>query len=469
MRSDRIEIGLALVSLAIPIMASNILGVLDGLINAMWVGRCLGDAALAAASNVNTVVTFIFSTALGISTALTIQIAFCLGDGTTKDVAHVVRAAWTVFTLLGILTFAAGEGLCDELLRALEVPPESVYQAEEYLRWILASIPISYLFGMIIAALRGAGNAKTPFYFCLLSIGLDGAFNPLLIFGIGPIPHLGIKGAALATVLSQGIGLSALIVFLFLRGHFLCLPRENFVVRGGECKVAWELIRRGGPIGVELLSESLLAILMMSLVNKFGTHVTAAFGAVNQLWNCVMMPSMAVSLAAIAMTANSFGAGDWMRVKLITRLSVVCSLVSAGALLLVLELTGSRTFALFLPAHSPALAIADNINRLASWSCLASACCSALIGTPRAAGAVWGPFTISMGALVLRFVLAEALLRQFQVVGIWVSFPISGAIAVIGTIIYYRSTSWSSAEVCQKVSFAVTESVPSATNLTGDP
>lgn len=443
--SNLAPIGRQLISLAIPIFASNILGLLDGSINAIWLGRFLGATALAAAVNANTVLIFLFALALGIWTALTIQVGFYLGVDRREDTAQVVRAAWAVFIIVGVSVAGSAEILSGWMLGVLGVPRESMEFAEQYLRLILLSVPINYVFGMIVAALRGAGDTKTTFRFCLLSIGLDAALNPLFIFGLGPIPRLGIKGAALATVLSQAIGLAALVFSLIRRRHFLCLPQERFVLRCADWRKAGELLRRGGTMGVEFLSESLLAILMISLVNRFGSYTTAAFGAANQLWGCVMMPSMAVSLASTSMAANSFGAGNWKRVRAITCIGVTLSVLTASALVMILECLDGRVFSLFLSARSPALAVASEINRVASWSCVAFAGCVALMGTPRAAGAVWGPLLVSVIGIVIRFALAEELLHQWQARGIWWSFPISGIITMIATAFYYQLRSWRSA------------------------
>ena len=435
-----------LISLAIPIMGSNIVGLIDGSINAMWVGRFIGETALAAASNGNTVLIFLFAMALGIWTALTIQVGFYLGTDNSRDARRLIRAACAVFVIIGVSVTGAGEILSHRLLRALDVPRESYEQAEQYLRVILFCVPINYLYGMTVAILRGAGDTKTAFYFSVLSVGLDVGLNPILIFGVGPIPGLGIRGAALATVLSQGSGFAALLLFLIRERHFLCPSMHQFTMSRAEWVIAGELLRRGGAMGMEFMGESLLAILLISLVNRFGPNVTAAFGAANQLWNWVMMPSLAVSLAATSIAANCLGARHWERVRTITRFGVTFSLLSAGALVLVLEGFNRRSFELFLPARSPALAIAGDINRIASWSCIAFAGCGALMGTPRAAGAIWGPFTVSAAALVIRFTLAKVLLHYWQVQGVWWSLVISGVISMTCSVLYYQRGSWRSAQ-----------------------
>ena len=94
------------------------------------------------------------------------------------------------------------------------------------MRVIFLGLPFLYMYAFVMAVLRGAGDSKTPFYFMLLSVAIDIALNPVLIFGVGPIPRLGIAGSALATFIAQAVSLTALIRHLYRRKH-IAVPAQG--------------------------------------------------------------------------------------------------------------------------------------------------------------------------------------------------------------------------------------------------
>lgn len=435
-------VGPELLSLAFPILGSIALQLVEASVNAMWVGRYLGAEALTAVSNANTVLILLLASAFGVWMAVTIGIGHHLGAGRIRDARALVRTGVWVFGGAGLALAVFLEILARPLLMWLSVPAESLRDSEGYLHVILLSVPLAYLSGMIFAALRGAGEARPAFSFSLVAAVLDAGLNPLFIFGLGPIAPGGVPGSAWATVLAQACSLTSLLLFLYCQDHSLCLRKGEFAMYASDWTVAGQLLKQGGPMGAEYLWYSILAILMISLVNRFGAQITAAYGAIIQLWNYVMMPSMALSLAATSMVARALGAGRWDQVYAITRRSLGYSLLATGITLLLLEGTGRSIFVLFLPTNSPALITASQINREASWFCLFFAGWAALMATPRATGAVWGPLILSAIAVGSRFPIAEALLSRFAEQGIWWSYPVSGAITAVATAIYYRLGKW---------------------------
>ncbi len=109
-----------------------------------------------------------------------------------------------------------------------------------------------------MAVLRGAGDSKTPFYFMLLSVGIDIALNPLFIFGLGPVPRLGIAGSALATFVAQAVSLAALIRHLYRRRHVLCLHQDELATAASiDWSVVGTLVRKGIPMSAQMLVMSL--------------------------------------------------------------------------------------------------------------------------------------------------------------------------------------------------------------------
>jgi putative MATE family efflux protein len=437
------SIPVGLFRFALPILFANILQSLNGSVNSIWVGRFLGEAALTATSNANTVMFLLIGAAFGIAMAATILIGQCIGANDLRDTKRVVGTSATFFAGISVAMAVAGLLLCRPLLIAMSTPADSLPLAVAYMRVIFLALPWLYMYAFVMAVLRGAGDSKTPFYFMLLSVGIDIALNPLFIFGLGPVPRLGIAGSALATFVAQAVSLIALIRHLYRRHHILCLHRSELPFLKVDGALVTVLLRKGIPMSAQLLVISLSGVLMITLVNRFGVDTTAAFGAALQIWNYIQMPAFAVGMAVSAMTAQNVGAHKWDRVTTIARVGMLYSVLLTGSIVLTIEALNTWVFGLFLPDGSNALAIASDMNRIVTPSFIFFGISLTLFGVVRATGAVIAPLIIlTIALLAVRFPFAEALLSRYQVDAVWWSFPISSALAAALAVLYYRYGDW---------------------------
>ncbi len=433
---------------SLPILMANVLQSLNGSVNSIWVGRYLGEAALTATSNANTVMFLLIGAAFGVALAATILIGQFIGANNIRETRRVVGTSATFFAAISIAMAIAGLLLCRPLLIAMSTPADSLPLAVAYMRVIFLALPFLYMYAFVMAVLRGAGDSKTPFYFMLLSVGIDIALNPVFIFGLGPIPRLGIAGSALATFVAQAVSLTALIRHLYRRKHVLCLHKDELALLRVDWSVVGTLVKKGIPMSAQMLVISLSGVLMITLVNRFGVDTTAAFGAAMQIWNYIQMPAFAVGMGVSAMTAQNVGAGKWERVGRIARVGVLYSVLLTGSVVALIEVLNLHIFGLFLPAGSGALAVASHMNRIVTCSFIFFGISVALFGVVRATGAVIAPLivlTISM--LAVRFPLAEFFLDRYHVDAVWWSFPISSALSSILALLYYRYGGWRSAHM----------------------
>jgi putative MATE family efflux protein len=433
---------------ALPILFANILQSLNGSVNSIWVGRFLGEAALTATSNANTVMFLLIGAAFGIAMAATILIGQCIGAKDMPEAKRVVGTSATFFAAISVVMAIFGLVMCEPLLAVMSTPAYALPLAVAYMRVIFLALPFIYMYAFVMSVLRGAGDSKTPFYFMLLSVAIDIALNPVFIFGWGPVPRLGIAGSALATLLAQAISLAALLTHLYRRRHPLVLHKEELRHLRVDWTIVGTLIRKGIPMCAQMLVMSLSAVLMIALVNNFGVDTTAAFGAALQLWNYIQMPAFAVGMAVSAMAAQNVGARKWDRVHAIARVGVLYSVILTGSIVLVIELLDRHAFELFLPAGSEALRRASHLNHIVTWSYIFFGVSMVLFGVVRATGAVMAPlFVLTVALLGVRFPLAEALISRFQVDAIWWSFPISSALAAFLAVLYYKYGGWRSARM----------------------
>jgi putative MATE family efflux protein len=442
------SIPVGLFKFALPILFANILQSLNGSVNSIWVGRYLGEAALTATSNANTVMFLLIGAAFGIALAATILIGQCIGANNLPETKRVVGTSATFFAAISVAMAIAGLVLCRPLLIAMSTPADSLPLAVAYMRVIFLALPFLYMYAFVMAVLRGAGDSKTPFYFMLLSVAIDIALNPVFIFGFGPIPRLGIAGSALATFIAQAVSLTALIRHLYRRRHILCLHKDELGLLKLDWRVVATLVKKGVPMSAQMLVLSLSGVLMITLVNRFGVDTTAAFGAALQIWNYIQMPAFAVGMGMSAMTAQNVGAGKWDRVTRIAQVGVLYSVLLTGSIVLAIELLNTHVFALFLPQGSAALGIAAHLNRIVTGSFIFFGVSVALFGVVRATGAVMAPLVIlTISLLVVRFPLAQLFLAHYHADAIWWSFPVSASLSATLAFLYYRYGGWRQAHM----------------------
>lgn len=441
-------IGRNLLLFALPILAGNMAQSLNGSVNAVWIGRFLGESALTAAANANNIMFFLIGSVFGIGMAATILIAQAIGGGDTRQARRVMGTSATFFFGLSVVIAALGWWLSARMLQAMGTPADALPLAEAYLRVIFLAMPLLYMFAFLSAALRGAGDSRTPFRFLLLSVVLDIALNPVLIFGLGPAPKLGIAGAAWATLCAQAIALSGLLLYMRHKRHLLWLGRHDMAMFRIDGDILRALIVKGVPMGLQMVLISLAMIAMMTMVNGFGTDTAAAYGAAMQLWTYVQMPAMAIGAACSSMAAQNVGAGRWDRVDATARNGVAINFLMTGVLIVPLILLDRWTLALFLPAEGTALEIARHLNHLSIWSFLLFGVTFVISGVVRSTGAVIPPLVIlGLSLWGIRVPFAKLLMPTLGADAIWWSFPTSAACAMAMSLAYYRWGGWRKAHM----------------------
>ncbi|MEO6092542.1 MAG: MATE family efflux transporter [Novosphingobium sp.] len=426
-----------------PMLLSNVLQTINGSINAIWVGRLLGESALAATANANLVMFLLFAAVFGLGMATTVRVGQHFG-------ARNIDAARTTFGTglgfcMGLALVAAVSGwfVTPALLHALGTPPASMAQALAYLRVIFVTMPLATISMIVSMGLRGTGNSNTPLHAMILTVALDIVLNPVLIRGLGPVPAFGIAGSAAATGLAN-LGGSAWMMWTLYRRD---LPLR---LRGAE--LAYLIPRRGElgyiagkglPMGAQMLLVASAGLFMIGLVNREGLNAAAAYGASLQLWNYLQMPAFAIGSAVSAMVAQNMGAGDHQRVTDVTRVGLFTNLALTAALAALIVVFDHPLLALFLGGRSPALPVAEHIQLICTASFVIMAITMILMGTMRAYGAVIAPLLIMFVAFYPGRLGFYAL--AFPHIGgdaVWWAFPAGSGVSVVLTSLYYLYGGW---------------------------
>ena len=417
-------IGSTLFVFALPILAGNVLQSLNGSVNAVWVGRFLGEQALTATANANNIMFFLIGAVFGVGMAATILVGQAMGAKDPAQAKRVIGTSVTFFFGVSLVIALAGLPLSRHIL-------------------VWMATPFLYMFASLSAILRGSGDTRTPFIFLMLAVLLDIIVNPLLIFGMGPFPEMGIAGSAMATLVANAISLAAMILWLRHRRHPLWISRHEKTMYIPNPVILRALIVKGVPMGLQMIVISLSMIMMISMVNRYGVDMTSAYGAALQLWTYVQMPAMAIGAACSTMAAQNVGAGLWNRVDATARTGVLFNFLLTGALIAPIILFDRSTLALFLPDGSAAIENARHLNHIAVWSFLFFGVTFVVSGVVRATGAVIPPLLIIAFAMWgIRIPFAELLQERMGADAIWWSFPVSSVAALLMSLAYYRWGGW---------------------------
>jgi putative MATE family efflux protein len=442
------HIGKTLLAFALPTLISSILQSLNGTVNAIWIGRFLGESALAATSNSNMIMFLLMAFVFGFGMASTVLVGQAFGRRDVDGARRVIGTAIGSFVFVAAAIGVLGWVFSPVLLKVLATPADAAPLALAYLRVIFIAMPAILILVLLMMGMRGAGDAMTPLWFMMVAVIFDSGLNPVFILGLGPAPRLGIAGSATATVIANYAALIGLIIYMYVRDLPLRLKGRELKYLVPDRAILKTIIIKGIPMGLQMIVISASALALIGLVNREGVDTTAAFGVVMQLWSYLQMPAMALGAAVSAMVAQNIGAGRWDRVGSITRSGIVQALAITGVLVVLLAVADRPALALFLGGHSPALPIARHIQLLATWSFLLMGTTMVIFGTVRANGAVVGPLIIlAIGLWPVRLGFAFGAYPWLKADALWLSFPVSSFANISMAIAFYLHGGWKKARM----------------------
>ena len=314
--------------LSFPIVITNLLQVGYNLADTFWLGR-YSTEALAAISLGFPLVYLFISLGLGLTVAGSVLVAQHTGADQPEQ-AEYAASQTVVFTLLtGVVLGTLWFQFVAELLSVFGAEPAVLTLATDYMEVISLGLPFLFGFTVFIALMRGAGDTVTPMLVMFGTVVLNVALDPLLIFGVGPLPELGVEGAAIATVFSRG---SAMVVglLLMLRGaHGVQINLRQMIP---DLAYSKKLLRIGVPASVENTGRAISVNAVLVIVTLFSTPVVAAFGVGIRVFSMIFMPAIAIDRGVEAMTGQNIGAGRQDRVVATNRFAAKTSFLILSAL-----------------------------------------------------------------------------------------------------------------------------------------
>lgn len=431
----------SLLTLAIPIVAANILQAGYQITDAFWVGR-LGDAAVAAVS-VSFPVTFLMiALGAGLAIAGSTLIAQYIGARNHEMVSHVAAQTLLMVAVASVVLGAIGYIAAPTLLRLMGVAPDVYAGALGFMRVSFVALIFNFTFFVFQAIMRGVGNVTLPIYIVSGTVLLNFILDPMLIFGWGPIKAYGVMGAAIATLSTQGIAAIIGMAVLWLGKSGVHVRRKDFIPD-------FEYIRRafllGFPASIEQSARALGLTMMTFLITSFGTLAIAAYGVGSTVLQVIMIPAMGLSMAVSTLVGQNIGAGNVDRAARIGRLGAWLGFGLLTGLGVVVFLFASQIISFFIPGAPDVIAAGSVFLRIValSWGFMGAQL--ALTGVLRASGNMVTAMILTLvSQWVLQFPLAYILSKHTALgtVGIWWAFPISSIIIALVTVGIYARGDW---------------------------
>lgn len=431
----------ALIAISIPIVMSNLLQTAYQITDTFWVGRLSAEAV--AAVSLSFPVTFLLiSIGGGLPIAGTVLIAQYKGKGDARMMNHVAAQTFLMVFVVSLLLSVPGYIFSEPIMRLVGAEPEVLPQATSFMQ--MTFIGFVFVFGFFVfeSLMRGLGEAKTPMYIVMLTVLINFVLDPLFIFGYGPVPAMGVSGAALATMITQAI--ATIIGFsLLMRGTVgIHLRWRDFRPDPAFIKKAFFI---GLPSSIEQSTRSLGMTAITMLVAGFGTLAVAAYGIGMRLLMLVFIPAMGLSVATSALVGQNIGAG---KIDRASQTNMVGSVLGFGILTVmgIALFFSTHALALFLvPEGGDAIALSDSFVRIMAPSFGFIGLQMIILGTLRGAGDTKASMNITLiSQWVIQFPLALYLSSwtSLGLSGIWWSFTVSNVISTGLVLYWFKRSDW---------------------------
>jgi len=422
----------------VPLMLSNILQALSGTINSIFIGQLLGVEALAAVSTFFPLMILLISFIVGLASGSTVLIGQAFGAKNIEKVKQVAGTTLTASFILGLVVALIGIFFTEPLMRLLGAPENVLQQSVSYGRIVLIGMPGFFIFIITTSMLRGVGDTVTPLISLVLSIAVGLVVTPGLILGWFGLPQIGVDAAAVAFI----AGFMVVLVFLFfaLRAKNSPLAPDAALLRDLRINLPLlgTILRIGIPAGVQMIVSSLAAIVVVGVVNRFGSNATAAYGAVNQVLSYIQFPAMSIMIAASIFGSQAIGAGQNDQLRRIVRTALMMNFFITGGLVLIAYVFSQHLVALFITSPE-VMEITETLLHIVLWSTVLFGFAGVFSGMMRASGDVLIPMLLSLGTiLIVETPLALYLsTTSLGLNGIWWAYATSFSTMLVLQASYY--------------------------------
>jgi putative MATE family efflux protein len=420
---------------ALPMLVGNVFQQLYNTVDSIIVGKFLGKEALAAVGTSFPIIFLLISLIMGVTMGSTILISQYFGAKDMDKVKKTIDTAYITLFFASIFITILGLIISGPILKFINVPEEIFAQSKEYLNITFIGLIGMFGYNSVSAILRGLGDSKTPVYFLIISSIINIVLDLLFILQF----NMGVGGAALATIISQGISFILAVVYLNKRHKVFKIDIKHLEF---DKEILKQSIKIGLPSGIQQMVFSFGMMMLQGLINSFGGNTMAAYAAASKIDSFSAMPIMNFGAAISTFVGQNIGANKPERVKKGLNTTLIMSTVMSIGISVILIVLGKPLVGIFTSEPQVIVEGANYITIVAPFYLVVGAM-FIINGVHRGAGDAIFPMIISILSLwLIRIPVAYFLSSFLGSNGIWWSIPAGWTFGAIVTVIYYRTGKW---------------------------
>jgi putative MATE family efflux protein len=428
-----------IITLAAPIMLSNLIQTLYSLIDGIWVSK-LGSIQFAAISFVWPVMFLFISVGIGLFIAGTSILAQFIG-ASKYDKASQYATQLIVISVVSAICFSfVGYLVSPIIINFMGARGELAHFSEIFLRLTFLDMPFTFMFFCINAIMSSQGNTLTPTILSAMSIIVNTILDPILIFSF----NMGIAGAPVATIISKAI-LAGVGIYILYRSPSKIKP--NFKNFKFDMVITRKLFKVALPSTIGQSGAALGFIFLNGFIVSYGTTTLAAFGMVNRITSLIMQPAMGIGASLTAIVGQNIGIGQFSRVKeaFFKALKLTIAISIVGCVLLIWQ--GRPIVSFFIQSKDGMDVISEAITYLMyiSFSMPLMGIFSVFQGVFQGSGHTKYSMSMDISRLWLVRLPMILIFKYFTTVGstgIWISMSSSNLIICLYGYYLYRKGSW---------------------------
>lgn len=425
---------------SLPMLVGSLFQQLYNTADSIIVGQFIGKDAMAAVSGANPIIFLLTSLLIGIGVGFSILISQYYGSNDIKKVKTTIDTTYVFVFVVSFFISIIGVLFSDKILKLMNTPYDIFNNSKIYLKIIFAGILFSSGYNLITAVLRGLGDSLTPLYFLIISTLINIVLDIVFIVNM----KMGVEGAALATIIAQGISFILSIIYLnkkhtLLKFRIKGLSYSHDIFKSG--------LKLGIPSGIQQMLFSIGNITLQSLVNSYGTSAMAAFGAGSRIESFISLPIMNLGAAVSTFVAQNTGAKEYERVKRGVKSSIRMSLIISVFVASLFIVFNDNLISLF-NNDKDVIEIGSRYLLTIGPFFVFIGISFMLTSAMKGAGDPVFPLISSMVSLwLVRIPTAYLLSNLIGVDGIWIGIPCGWFVGLIITIIYYKKGKWKSKSI----------------------
>ena len=435
-----------LVRFALPLLAGNLFQQLYNMVDTWVVGNFVSNEAFSAVGTVTPIINTLIGFFLGMSSGAGVVISQYYGAHRPEKVREAVHTAMLLTVIMGVVFTGVGIAMTPLMLELMKTPAEVAPDQTAYLTIYFAGIMGLLLYNMGSGILRAVGDSQRPFYFLLVSAGVNTALDLLFVLKFG----MGVEGVAYATIIAQAV--SAVLTIAVLIGY-----DGSVKLSLRDLRIHWRMLKKivavGIPAALQMAITAFSNVFVQGYINHFGADCMSGWTAYTKIDQLVILPVQSLSLASTTFVGQNLGVGNVERAKGGVRRALSLSF-AVTAVLLVPVLTLAPDMTAFFNSKPEVVSYGALLLRLLSPFYFFFCINQIYSGALRGAGNSQVPMFIMLGSFVVfrqiyLYVMANYISNE--IVPIALSYPAGWFVCSAVTLLYYAHCKFDSHRLVEDV------------------